>query len=110
MIERLRKQQMKYSAAARAAATGDKVTVDFNGSIDGAPFAGGKGDNVAIVLGEGRMLPQLEQGLIGASAGETREDRRGFPRRLPGDGARGQARGVQGRREERRRAVASRAR
>ncbi len=79
MIERLRKQQTKYSAAARAAATGDKVTIDFTGTIDGAPFAGGKGDNVAIVVGEGRMLPQLEQGLIGASAGETRDIGVDFP-------------------------------
>ncbi len=79
MIERLRKQQTKYSAAARAAATGDKVTIDFTGTIDGAPFAGGKGDNVAIVVGEGRMLPQLEQGLIGASAGETRDVGVDFP-------------------------------
>ncbi len=43
MIERLRKQQMKYTAVTRAAANGDKVTVDFEGSIDGAPFAGRQG-------------------------------------------------------------------
>ena len=79
MIERLRKQQTKYGAAARAAATGDKVTIDFTGTIDGVPFAGGKGDNVAIVVGEGRMLPQLEQGLIGASAGDTRDVGVDFP-------------------------------
>jgi trigger factor len=79
MIERLRKQQTKYTAAARAAATGDKVTVDFSGTIDGVPFAGGKGENVAIVLGEGRMLTQLEQGLIGASSGESREIGVDFP-------------------------------
>src|ERR1700689_4042393 len=79
MIERLRKQQTKYTAVTRAAATGDKVTVDFNGAIDGVPFAGGKGENVAIVLGEGRMLAQLEQGLIGAAAGESREIGVDFP-------------------------------
>jgi trigger factor len=79
MIERLRKQQTKYTAAARAAATGDKVTVDFSGAIDGVPFAGGKGENAAIVLGEGRMLAQLEQGLIGASSGESREIGVDFP-------------------------------
>jgi trigger factor len=79
MIERLRKQQTKYSAADRAAATGDKVTIDFTGTIDGVPFAGGKGDNVGIVVGEGRMLPQLEQGLIGSSAGETRDVGVDFP-------------------------------
>lgn len=79
MIERLRKQQTKYSTAARAAAAGDRVTIDFTGTIDGVPFAGGKGDNVAIVVGEGRMLAQLEQGLIGASAGDTRDIGVDFP-------------------------------
>jgi trigger factor len=79
MIERLRKQQMKYSAVSRGAANGDKVTIDFDGAIDGVAFAGGKGENVAIVLGEGRMLPELEQGLIGAGAGEKRNVTVNFP-------------------------------
>jgi trigger factor len=79
MIERLRKQQMKYVAAARPAAGGDKVTIDFEGAIDGVPFAGGKGENIAIVLGEGRMLPDLEQGLVGAAPGEKRNVTVNFP-------------------------------
>ena len=79
MIERLRKQQLKYSPVTRAAATADKVTIDFLGKIDGSEFAGGKGENIGIVLGEGRMLPELEQGLIGAAAGEHRDIRVNFP-------------------------------
>ena len=79
MIERLRKQQMKYTPVTRAAATGDKVTVDFEGSIDGVPFAGGKGEAVPIVIGENRMLPQLEQGLIGAAPGEQKTIEVDFP-------------------------------
>jgi trigger factor len=79
MIERLRKQQAKHQAVSRPAATGDKVTIDFEGAIDGVPFAGGKGENVAIVLGEGRMLPDLEQGLVGAVAGEKRSVTVNFP-------------------------------
>jgi trigger factor len=79
MIERLRKQQMKYVAVTRAAASGDKVTIDFEGTIDGVPFAGGKGENIAIVLGEGRMLPDLEQGLVGAMPGEKRNVTVNFP-------------------------------
>ena len=79
MIARLRKQQTAYTAASRAAMSGDKVTIDFDGAIDGVAFAGGKGENVAIILGEGRMLPQLEQGLIGASAGEKRDITVNFP-------------------------------
>jgi trigger factor len=79
MIERLRKQQMRYTAVSRPAADGDKVTVDFEGAIDGVAFAGGKGENTPIVLGAGRMLPQLESGLIGAAAGESREIGVDFP-------------------------------
>jgi trigger factor len=79
MIERLRKQQMSYTPVARAAATGDKVTIDFLGTVDGVEFSGGKGENVAIVLGEGRMLAQLEQGLVGAAPGENRDIQVDFP-------------------------------
>jgi trigger factor len=79
MIERLRKQQMKYSPVTRAAASGDKITIDFLGKIDGTEFAGGKGENIAIVLGESRMLPQLEEGLIGAMPGDHRDIEVNFP-------------------------------
>jgi trigger factor len=79
MIERLRKQQVAYAAVTRAAQSGDKVTIDFEGSIDGTPFAGGKGENIAIVIGEGRMLPDLENGLSGAAADEKRDIQVNFP-------------------------------
>jgi len=79
MLERLRKQQVTYVAATRPAATADRVTIDFDGSIDGVAFAGGKGENVAIVLGEGRMLAAFESGLIGATAGEERSIVVNFP-------------------------------
>ncbi len=79
MVERLRKQQMKFTAVTRAAAIGDKVTVDFEGSIDGVPFPGGKGENIPIVLGENRMLPQLEQGLVGVTVGEQKTVDVDFP-------------------------------
>jgi trigger factor len=79
MLLRLRQQQMKFVEVERAAALKDKVTIDFEGSIDGVPFAGGKGENIAIVVGEGRMLPQLEQGLIGGVIGEKRAVTVNFP-------------------------------
>jgi trigger factor len=79
MIERLRKQQMKFTPATRAAVAGDKVTVDFEGSIDGVPFTGGKGEAIPIVLGENRMLPQLEAEIVGAAAGEQRTIEVDFP-------------------------------
>ena len=68
MIESLRKQRPNWKAAERSSRTGDRVTIDFTGTIDGTPFDGGKGEDVAIVLGEGRMLPEFEAGLIGRDA------------------------------------------
>ncbi len=79
MVERLRKQQLKYAQVERPAANGDKVTIDFLGKIDGTEFTGGKGENIAIVLGEGRMLPELERGLVGAAPGEHRDIAVNFP-------------------------------
>lgn len=79
MIERLRAERPVYSAADRPAQDKDRVTVDFEGSIDGVPFAGGKGEGIPIVLGQGRMLPDLEQGLIGVSAGDDKDVSVAFP-------------------------------
>lgn len=71
-LQVLRKQRTQYESVERAAARGDRVTVDFTGTIDGAEFPGGKGTDFAFVLGEGRMLPDFEAGLVGLRAGETR--------------------------------------
>ncbi len=79
MIERLRKQQLKYTTVTRPATSEDKVTIDFLGKIDGTEFAGGKADDIGIVLGEGRMLPELEAGLIGGTSGEQRDITVNFP-------------------------------
>ncbi len=70
-IEILRKQRVTWVAAERAAAEGDRVTVDFTGKLDGVEFAGGKGQ-MPIVLGEGRMLPDFEKGISGMKTGESR--------------------------------------
>ena len=80
-IEILRKQRVQYEEVARAAQAGDRVTIDFTGSIDGVEFAGGKGTGAALVLGEGRMLPEFEAGITGMKAGETRT----FPVSFPAD-------------------------
>lgn len=81
MIETLRKQRPNYVAASRPAADGDRLTVDFEGRIDGEPFEGGKGEDIALVLGAGRMLKDFEAGLHGLSAG----DRKTYPVAFPAD-------------------------
>ncbi|MGE5129227.1 MAG: trigger factor [Sphingomonadaceae bacterium] len=71
-IEILRKQRTQHAAVERAAQDGDRVTVDFEGTIDGQPFNGGKAAGFAFVIGEGRMLPEFEQGARGLAPGETK--------------------------------------
>jgi len=80
-IEILRKQRVTWEPAARASQAGDRVTVDFVGRIDGNEFPGGKGSGMAIVIGEGRVLPEFEAGVAGARTGE----RKVFPVSFPSD-------------------------
>ena len=80
-LEVLRKQRTTYTTVERAAQAGDRVHVDFTGTIDGVEFAGGQARDFPIVLGEGRMLPEFESAVSGASAGDTRE----FPLTFPAD-------------------------
>jgi trigger factor len=79
MIENLREQKPTFASVEREARTTDRVTVDFNGTIDGQPFEGGSGENIPIVLGAGRMLADFEAGLMSARAGEQRTIALTFP-------------------------------
>src|SRR3954471_3552710 len=65
MIQNLREQRPTYSAVDREAKETDRVTIDFEGAVDGQPFEGNKGENIAIVIGAGRMLADFEAGLKG---------------------------------------------
>ena len=78
-IEILRKQRTQFVAAERTARDGDRLTIDFDGAIDGQPFAGGKAENFAFLLGEGRMLPEFETAARGMGAGEQKTFDLKFP-------------------------------
>jgi len=80
-IEILRKQRTTFVAAERAARDGDRLSVDFDGAIDGQPFAGGKAENFVFILGEGRMLPGFEAAARSMGAGEAKT----FPLKFPDD-------------------------
>lgn len=71
LIDNLRKARRTWSAAARAAATGDQVLIDFTGRLDGEEFQGGKGEKVELELGAGQFLPDLENAIVGHAAGDT---------------------------------------
>ena len=72
MIERLRTQRKTWEAAERPAQLGDRLTINFVGTIDGDAFDGGTADNYSLELGSGRLIPGFEDGLIGVSVDETR--------------------------------------
>ncbi|MGH8518124.1 MAG: trigger factor [Panacagrimonas sp.] len=59
-IQILRKQRTRFEPAERPARDGDRITVDFKGTIDGQAFPGGEAKDFAFTLGEGRMLPEFE--------------------------------------------------
>jgi trigger factor len=78
-VQILRKQRTQYVAVARAAHDGDRLTVDFEGRIDGQPFPGGQATGFSLVIGEGRMLPDFEQAARGMSASESKTFEVKFP-------------------------------
>src|SRR6267143_1628240 len=78
-IEILRKQRTRFVPASRPARDGDRLTVDFEGTIAGQAFDGGKAENFVFALGEGRMLPEFDAAARGMSPGESKT----FPVRFP---------------------------
>ena len=80
-LDVLRRSARCSSRSRAARETGDRVLVDFTGTIDGVEFAGGQAKDFTITLGEGRMLPEFEAALAGMKAGETKT----FPLTFPAD-------------------------
>lgn len=82
-VEILRKQRRSFAqrAAADAAQAGDRVTIDFEGKIDGEPFQGGKAEGFQFLIGEGQMLEQFDAAVRGMKAGESKT----FPLHFPAD-------------------------
>jgi trigger factor len=78
-LEVLRRQRVRYEPVERAAATGDRATVDFLGKKDGQPFPGGEGKDHSFVLGEGAMLADFENAVVGMKAGESKTFDLTFP-------------------------------
>jgi trigger factor len=78
-LDKLRRQRATFATVSRPAAAGDRVVVDFTGTIDGVEFGGGQARDFAITLGENRMLPEFEAALPGHSAGDTVEFDLVFP-------------------------------
>ncbi|KZN49532.1 trigger factor [Pseudoalteromonas luteoviolacea] len=70
MLETLRKQHATWTEVDAAAGEQDRVTVDFLGTVEGEEFEGGKAEDFPLELGQGRMIPGFEDGIVGKKAGE----------------------------------------
>ncbi len=82
-IDILRKQRRTFAQrpAVEGAAETDRVTIDFEGKIDGEPFAGGKAEAFQFIIGEGQMLEQFDKGVRGMKTGDSKT----FPVAFPAD-------------------------
>ena len=82
-VDILRKQRRTFAQrpAAEGAQAGDRVTIDFEGKIDGEPFEGGKAEAFQFLVGEGQMLEQFDQAVRGMKVGESKT----FPLQFPAD-------------------------
>lgn len=82
-LDILRKQRRTFAQRAHDAAAqdGDRVTVDFEGKIDGEPFEGGRAEGFQFLIGEGQMLKEFEDAVRGMKAGESKT----FPLAFPAD-------------------------
>lgn len=79
MVDVLRKQQATWAESAEAAKADDRVTIDFVGSVDGEEFEGGKASDFVLAMGQGRMIPGFEDGIVGKKAGEQFDINVKFP-------------------------------
>ena len=82
-IDILRKQRRTFSQrpAGEGAAEGDRVTIDFEGKIDGVPFEGGKAEGFQFLIGEGQMLEAFDKAVRGMKQGDSKT----FPLQFPED-------------------------
>jgi trigger factor len=84
-LERLRESHARLEPVEDRDVTqqGDFVTLDFEGTIGGKPFSGGKGENYLLEIGSGQALPQFEQGVAGVRIGERRQVQVQYPENYP---------------------------
>ena len=83
MIENMRVQRPVFTEVARAARDTDRVVIDYQARLDGQAFEGSDATDVSVILGSRQSMPELEEGLKGASAGEQRTITAAFPATHP---------------------------
>ena len=91
MVNVLRKQQATWTETQDAAKAEDRVTLDFSGSIDGEEFEGGKASDFVLLMGQGRMIPGFEEGIVGHKAGDQFDINVTFPAEYHSENLKGKA-------------------
>lgn len=81
MIESMRRQRPSFTEVERAAVATDRLTISYEGRIDGEVFPGGQGESLEVVLGSGRILKELDEALLGMTVGAAKS----VPARFPED-------------------------
>ena len=84
-IETIRKQRLIWNAVESAAEEGDRVTIDFKGTLNGELFEGGEAKDYPVVIGEGMLLKDFEAAMIGMETAETKTIDVNFPQDYPAD-------------------------
>ena len=82
-LDRIRAANLRYKPKDGPAESGDRLIIDFVGSLDGTPFEGGSAEDAPVILGGSNFIPGFEEGLTGARAGEDREIEASFPDDYP---------------------------
>ncbi len=70
-LQTIAEQNRPFVAKTEGAQNGDRLTVSFQGSIEGTPFEGGTGEDVPLVMGAGQFIPGFEDHLLGLKAGDS---------------------------------------
>jgi trigger factor len=71
-LQTIADQNRPFVAKTDGAANGDRVTINFEGSLEGTPFEGGTGEDVPLIMGAGQFIPGFEENLAGLKAGESK--------------------------------------
>ena len=82
-VQKIAEQNRPFNAKSEGADKGDRVTLSFQGTMEGKPFEGGSGDDAPLVLGSGQFIPGFEDHLNGIKAGESRTFDIKFPENYP---------------------------
>ena len=83
MLTELSKQNADWKTVDQASKNGDRVIIDFEGTLDGKAFEQGAAEGFQVELGSKRMIPGFEEGIVGMKAGEERDIKVTFPTDYP---------------------------